>query len=77
MIECENHAEILTLNGTFAEMWSDQVSASDAASTVAKRQSVVAGYEIEQDAAATQDMAENGDAAEYERVDCRPGRSRS
>ena len=66
MIECGNHAELLALNGTFAEMWSDQVSASDAASTVAKRQSVVAGYEVEQDAAATQDMAENGDAAEYE-----------
>ena len=65
MIERGNHAELLALNGMFAEMWSDQVSASDAASTVAKRQSVVAGYEVEQDTVA-QDVAESGDAAEYE-----------
>ena len=65
MIERGNHAELLALNGTFAEMWNDQVSASDAASTVAKRQSVVAGYEVEQDTTA-QDVGENGDAAEYE-----------
>jgi len=54
------------LNGSFAEMWNDQVSASDAASTVAKRQSVVAGYEVEQDTTTAQDVGENGDAAEYE-----------
>jgi len=60
-----NHAELLALNGMFAEMWTDQVSASDAASTVAKRQSVVAGYEVEQDTTA-QDVTESGDAAEYE-----------
>lgn len=65
MIERGNHAELLAFNGMFAEMWSDQVSASDAASTVAKRQSMAAGYEVEQDATA-QDVAENGDAAEYE-----------
>lgn len=66
MIERGNHAELLTLNGTFAEMWSDQVSTSDAASTVAKRQSVLAGYEVEQETTTGQDVAENGDAAEYE-----------
>lgn len=65
MTERGNHAELLALNGMFAEMWTDQVSASDAASTVAKRQSVVAGYEVEQDTTA-QDVAESGDAAEYE-----------
>jgi hypothetical protein len=59
VIERGNHAELLVLNGTFAEMWNDQVSASDAASTFAKRHSVT-GYEVEQDA------AENGDAAEHE-----------
>jgi hypothetical protein len=63
-MERGNHAELLALNGTFAEMWSDQVSASDAASTVAKRHSVTA-YEVEQDTTA-QDVTENGDAAEYE-----------
>lgn len=66
MIERGNHAELLALNGSFAEMWNDQVSASDAASTVAKRQSVAAGYEVEQDTTTAQDVAENGDAAEYE-----------
>ena len=66
MIERGNHAELLVLNGAFAEMWNDQVSASDAASTVAKRQSVVAGYEAEQDTTTAQDVAESGDAAEYE-----------
>lgn len=66
MIERGNHAELLASNGTFAEMWNDQVSASDAASTVAKRQSVVAGYEAEQDTTTAQDETENGDAAEYE-----------
>ena len=65
MIERGSHAELLASNGTFAEMWNDQVSASDAASTVAKRQSVVAGYDAEQDTTA-QDVAESGDAAEYE-----------
>lgn len=65
MIERGNHAELLALNGTFAEMWNDQVSASDAASTVAKRQSLVAGYEVEQDTT-VQDVTESGDAAEYE-----------
>lgn len=64
MIERGNHAELLALNGAFAEMWNDQVSASDAASTIAKRHSV-AGYEVEQDTTA-QDVPENGDAAEYE-----------
>ena len=66
MIERGNHAELLALNGNFAEMWNDQVSASDAASTVAKRQSVVAGYEVEQDTTTSQDLAENGGAAEYD-----------
>lgn len=66
MIERGNHAELLALNGTFAEMWNDQVSASDAASTVAKRQSVVAGYDAEQDTTTAQDVGESGDAAEYE-----------
>ena len=48
-------------------MWNDQVSASDAASTVAKRQSVVAGYDVEQGTTTTaQGVAESGDAAEYE-----------
>jgi len=66
VIERGNHAELLGLNGAFAEMWNDQVSASDAASTVAKRQSVLAGYEAEQDTTTAQDVTENGDAAEYE-----------
>ncbi|KAF9652999.1 hypothetical protein BDM02DRAFT_3088177 [Thelephora ganbajun] len=66
VIERGSHAELLASNGTFAEMWNDQVSASDAASTVAKRRSVVAGYEVEQDTTTAQDVAENGDAAEYE-----------
>ena len=66
MIERGNHAELLALNGMFADMWTDQVSASDAASTVAKRQSVVAGYEVEQDTTTAQDVTESGDAAEYE-----------
>ena len=66
MIERGSHAELLALNGMFADMWTDQVSASDAASTVAKRQSVVAGYEVEQDTTTVQDVAESGDAAEYE-----------
>jgi len=66
VIERGNHAELLVLSGAFAEMWNDQVSASDAASTVAKRQSVVAGFEVEQDTTTAQDAAENGDAAEYE-----------
>lgn len=64
-MERGNHAELLALNGTFAEMWSDQVSTSDAASTVAKRHSVT-GYEVEQDTTTAQDVTENGDAAEYE-----------
>ena len=66
MIERGNHAELLASNGAFAEMWNDQVSASDAASTVAKRQSVVAGYDVEQDTTTAQDVADNGDVAEYE-----------
>ena len=66
MIERGNHAELLASNGAFAEMWNDQVSASDTASTVAKRQSVVAGYEVEQDTTTVQDVVESGDAAEYE-----------
>jgi len=66
VIERGSHAELLASNGTFAEMWSDQVSASDAASTVAKRQSVVAGYEVEQDTTTAEDVAESGDTAEYE-----------
>lgn len=66
MIERGTHAELLGLNGTFAEMWNDQVSASDSASTVAKRQSVVAGYEVGQDTTTAQDVTESGDAAEYE-----------
>ena len=65
MIERGNHAELLALNSTFAEMWNDQVSSSDAASTVAKRHSV-AGYEVEQDTTTTQDVTESGDAAEHE-----------
>ena len=65
MIERGNHAELLALNGAFAEMWNDQVSSSDAASTVAKRHSV-AGYEVEQDTTTAQDVAENGDATEHE-----------
>ena len=64
MIERGNHAELLASNGTFAEMWNDQISASEAASIVAKRHSA-AGYEVEQDTTA-QDVAENGDAAEHE-----------
>ena len=64
MIERGNHAELLASNGAFAEMWNDQVSSSDAASTVAKRHSV-AGYEVEQDAT-TQDVVESGDTAEHE-----------
>jgi hypothetical protein len=51
---------LLALNGTFAEMWNDQVSASDSASTVAKRHSV-AGYEVEQDTTTAQDVTDNGD----------------
>ena len=48
-------------------MWNDRVSASDTAATVAKRQSVVAGYDAEPDATTTaQGMVESGDAAEYE-----------
>ena len=66
MIERGTHAELVGSNGTFADMWNDQVSASDAASTVAKRQSVVAGYEIGQDTTTAQDVTESGDAAEYE-----------
>lgn len=66
MIERGSHGELLALNATFAEMWNDQVSASDAASTVAKRQSMVAGYDTEQDTTTAQDVAESGDAAEYE-----------
>lgn len=66
VIERGNHAELLSLNGTFAEMWNDQVSASDAASTVAKRQSVVVGYDVERDTTTAQDVPESGDAAEYE-----------
>jgi len=66
VIERGSHGELLALNGTFAEMWNDQVSASDAASTVAKRQSMVAGYDAEQDTTTAQDVAESGDAAEYE-----------
>lgn len=65
MIERGNHAELLASNGTFAEMWNDQVSSSDAASTIAKRHSV-AGYEVEQDTTTAQDVAESGDAAEHE-----------
>ena len=65
VIERGNHSELLSLNGTFAEMWNDQVSSSDAASTVAKRHSV-AGYEVEQDPNTAQDVAERGDAAEQE-----------
>lgn len=62
VIERGSHAELLALNGSFAEMWNDQVSASDAASTVAKRRSV-AGYEVDQDITTVQDVAENEDAA--------------
>lgn len=67
MIERGNHAELLALNGTFAEMWNDQISSSDAASTVAKRHSV-AGYEVDQDTTA-QDLTENEDAAEAKHPD--------
>lgn len=65
MIERGNHAELLALNGTFAEMWNDQISSSDAASTVAKRHSV-AGYEVEQDTVTAQDVAENEDPSEHD-----------
>jgi hypothetical protein len=65
VIERGNHAELLASNGTFADMWNDQVSASDAASTVAKRHSVV-GYEAEQDTATAQDVSEDKNAAEHE-----------
>jgi hypothetical protein len=66
VIERGSHAELLASNGMFAEMWNDQVSASDTASTVAKQQSVIAGYEVEQDTTTAQDVTESGDAAEYE-----------
>jgi len=65
VIERGNHAELLALNGTFAEMWTDQVSSSDSASTVAKRHSV-AGYEVEQDTTTAQDATESGDVAEHQ-----------
>jgi len=68
IIEQGTHAELLAIDGVFASMWADQVSASDTASS--HKKDLVTGYSLDQDdepeVKTEVDTAEDGGAVEPE-----------